>query len=116
MKGKKLEDLADLRRKGQISDKDLKKAGFNEEEIAEINDLAKDAAAKARGAADRKKIIDSTEGSKKALDEALENLKRNPTDPAAQQAAKDAQRQYEEIQRAKLKVDKESRKRNNENE
>jgi hypothetical protein len=111
------EQRADARRTGQISDKDLKKAGFTKEEIAEINDAAKNKAAQADPSRhDRQKVIDSTTGSKKALDEALENLRRNPNSPQAQQAVRDAQRQYDEIQRTARDIKKERRQRDRDGE
>jgi len=97
-----IEELGTLYRTGQTTDKKLKKAGYTEEEIAAIQEEAKKQAAKWNpGGHDWSKIIDSIEGSEKALDDALANLAKDPCSPEAQKAADEAKDLLIELSNAK---------------
>lgn len=80
-----LEELAALRRSGKISDKDMRKAGLTREQIRDINERAKNQGRKLDpGGHDRSKIVETIEGTRRLLDEALEKMAQYPHDQAAQ--------------------------------
>jgi hypothetical protein len=92
-----LDELAAKLRNGQIKDKDLRKLGLSAEDISYVREQAKATRIRQHDAA---KIIDDITGSEKAVQNALEKVRRSPADPAALRELEEATAQLDAIKKA----------------